>query len=663
MHLLLSLAHLAFQTALVLASSALLYRRWLIGMKVDWEARLAWLGLCSLTQVVVAGLALGYAGRLTPRNLVLFHLVTVAAVCATTWQKEANLPRTQARRVEAWRDGWAAWNRMEKVLGGVLLFWLGLFLVTAVLAEPQVHDSLSYRLSRVGYWLQEHSLRHFATNEARQNYTPVNADLVMLWLTAPFDRGFPLVSLAQFFGGVLLMLAVWGLGRQLELDRLARLGSLLVLVGMPNVASQFTTSQTDLLTGGWLVSGLFFLLMGFKNRVFALPAWLGIGLAVGAKPTVCFWIPGLAVLGLIWYKACRPATSLMRQHLVAALLSLTLLGMPRYLENDIDYRNPFGAEAELALHGVAGSSGNRLYQGTLNCYSFFIQLFEPVSNPSFLGPLLHRVWVRLINALPEQDEFSVKLYPRREAMLLAGGSTVKNADTLSCGVMGGLLALFGALAGLLHGLRCQTQAARLWMGISASLLLFFPVFSALFLWWPALFRYFCLLAGFMALTASFGIVTLFKRSSMIVWGMLAVFAVCSLLEMYFNTFNAGFHTMRPAVVQMFDYQKDLLAEQAAIVDGVPDNARVAVLLPWNSVLAGFFRNGKNVRVYFMETETLKRFPSAEALLQERGFDVLISRPLPSQSLGANVLVRHIAKEESDQSPGLVIYTLNKVTVE
>ena len=99
-----------------------------------------------------------------------------------------------------------------------------LFALTGTLGEHLIHDALSYRLSRIGYWLQEGCIRHFPTNEPRQTYSPVNADLVMLWLTHPFPTGFPLVTLAQAWGGGLLLLSAWSVAGAAGLGRASRFG-------------------------------------------------------------------------------------------------------------------------------------------------------------------------------------------------------------------------------------------------------------------------------------------------------------------------------------------------------------------------------------------------------------------------------------------------------
>jgi hypothetical protein len=97
---------------------------------------------------------------------------------------------------------------------------------------------------------QEGSLRHFPTNEPRHSYMPINVDLVMLWFTHPFSAGFPFTTLAQVWGAGLLLLSTWSLASAAGLCRRGRLGALALVLGMPSVLVQVTTTQSDLLTAG-----------------------------------------------------------------------------------------------------------------------------------------------------------------------------------------------------------------------------------------------------------------------------------------------------------------------------------------------------------------------------------------------------------------------------
>jgi len=650
--MILSGAHLVFDLGLVLSASWLLYWRLFAAVGLPLTSRLLAIALLALGQVVAVGLALGYLGWLTASSLTGAHLLTLMALLATTPAR----PPLRGVAAETWRGlrrSLAGWTVLEKLLGGLLLVLLALLVVPAVWGEPRVHDSLSYRLSRIGYWLQEQSITYFRTNEDRQNYTPINADLVMLWLVAHFRQGYLLAALAQFSGGILLLLAVWDLGSELELPRPARLGSLFVLLAMPNVAAQFTTTHTDLLTTGLLTSGVRFLLRAAREPRFAWPGWLGVGLAVGAKPTVFFWMPGLLVLGLLWAGVRQPSVDVLKKHLLPAALCVILLGLPRYIENAVHYQNLLGSPRAMALN-AGERRGTWLQRGALNGYSFFIQLLEPASNPFVLQPLLEPAWRRLVNTLPEEDDFAVQFYPRRQSLLLYGGLGLKNADTLSCGAIAGLLSTFGLAASLWGGRRRHDAGARLWLGVGAAVLLFFVAFSVLFLWWPCHFRYFCLPAGFMALLAAFGIHRAGGQVEDWVWPLVAIAAALGLLEMIGGTFNAGFRTIQPAQ-PLYDWEADLLAEKRAITQVGSAPHRVGVLLPWNSVLAGFFRVGVHARICFLETDVLKSSPTAEEVLRETRLDALITRPGFFANTGGAIVTP--VSFVSNDAPRLLIYRL------
>ena len=648
------MAILLIQAVMALAASYLLVRCCLGRLKMDPEAQLMALGLFIVAQIVGAGLVLGYSRILTVDNLLWFHLV-VLALAGILARKQGLLQWPSiSNGFQRMRNHLKLWTRLELAGGALVLVLLGLLFVPAAIAEPQVHDCLSYRLSRVGYWLQEQNLFHFPTNEQRQNYTPFNVDLLMLWLTAPFKQGFPLVSLAQFGGGVLLLLATWGLGRQLGLNRPARLGTWLVILGMPNVAAEFTTSQTDLATGGLLTSGLYFFLLGFRERQFAWPAWLGIGLALGAKGTVLYWGPGLVVLTGMWFWARRPAWAVVRAHLLPALVCLTLMGLPRYIENQINYKNPFAPENEVHLLTL-NNKGGWLGKMSLNSFTYFIETFEPDSNPIFMKPLVQPVWKWLMTFLPPKDDYGESSYPRRESMLMLDKEPYKNADIVSFGVLACGLLLLGAAAVAWNLWRQNNETARLRFGVAICTLLFFPVFTVYFIWWPSNFRYFCLLAGLMALTAAFGVETFFPGTRVWIWLAVAVATVFNLADVNFNTFNAGYRTMQADYQTIYKYQNQMIAERKLIQEIVPDGSRVGVALSWNSILAGFFRNGRTTRVYFLPAERAQQLRTPEKIMRVNQWDALVTSPGIFPKAGSNVIRQPILLG-NNKVPYLMLYS-------
>jgi hypothetical protein len=585
---------------------------------------LATLLLVGVAQIVAAGLALGYAGRLSTRNILLLHVaVALAASRLPLPSGKAEAASLRSLLRAAWQ-GFGAWTRTEKALGAGLLGILAVTAVTGLLAEPLTHDALSYRLSRIAYWLQEGSIRHFSTNEIRQNLMPVNGDLVMLWLTHPFRIGFPLVSLSQSAGGILVILGVWLLGGLVGSSRMGRLTAAYLVLGMPNVFVQLMTSQNDLLHAGLVGAGLALFLRGIAGAGLAVPAWLGFALGMGSKGTVFYWAPGLALIALVAVLVLRPSRRLLLKHAAAAALLVPLFGLPRYVENFARYGDAFGPPEMYALaHGASSDAAERAW---LNLRSYAAQSIEPASNPPGVSSLLRRPWSVMVDSLPERDAHAVSAYPRRKNLRLYSEQPLRNADVVSSGLLAPILGALSATLALLRLRRRETRRdAALLLAMGASTLLFALVFSAWFVWWPVNFRYFTLVAPPLAIAGASAVEWIARRAGPVAWLVPLGWAATLLPTLYLGTANSGLRAVAPAP-GVFPFYGQHVGQRDMLLRIVPDRSVVGVALPFNTVLGGFFRVGRSVRIVFLSPQVVAAQPTAEDALSAYGLFALVTPP-------------------------------------
>ena len=284
---------------------------WLAWLRVRMVARdgsglekaLAW-GLTALLLIAGAGVLLGVFRGLGLAGFLAKHgaFAVLVHVLRRRQQPEDFAAARQFPR-ELWQDLAATPAERAAALG--LAVVAVAFLVLASTAQPVVFDALTYRLSRVGHWLQEGRIGAIATDDARLNYMPVAPDLIMAWLMTATTAGFPLVAVAQTLGGLLALGATAGLARLTGLGRLPALGAAALLLGLPNVAPQFTSAYTDLFKAGVLAAGYVLWLSALRR---GRGSWLGgaaAGLALGAKGTVVYFAPGL-VLATAWFRLAPP---------------------------------------------------------------------------------------------------------------------------------------------------------------------------------------------------------------------------------------------------------------------------------------------------------------------------------------------------------------------
>jgi hypothetical protein len=557
-------------------------------------------------QIIIAGLTLGYTGCFSAFSSLLLHGISALAA----WRF---LP--PAKRFEFPRD----LSPVEKLTLSVIGALSSLYLVTALLGQPLIHDGLTYRLSRIGHWLQDGSIWQFPTNELRQSYHPFNVDLVMMWLIAPFKHGYQPSQLAQTYGGCLLAVATAGIARECGFSRAHCLIASALLFGMPNVCVQWSTTHSDLLTAGFLWSGLYFLIRS-PDRPLLIPlAWAGVAMAIGAKGTVFYLMIGLAAAIPCLPSTLRIVARDWRRHALAGFLALGLLAAPRYLENLVEYGNPFAPESAFSMNHGSSDEKNLFRKTGLNLLSYLSETLEPASNPPLLRQIANPAWETLVSRAKEPDSYSNTIFPRHSYLREFGAAARPTADTVSSGITIPLLALLGAFV-LIRQKRDAPWRLRLALVVCCAV--FLLAFSALFLWWPTSFRYFTLIAPPLVILASNPL----RRITPIRAGLILSFTLLAALDIYPRATNSGLAQFKPSAEEL-PYALDG-ENQADIVNKlVPPGGTLAVILPWNQPLAGFYRQTNSVRVELVREQDLQQLPDAD-YLRQKGWSLLVSPPLP-----------------------------------
>lgn len=619
------------------AFAILLAQAWLVAAsarKLEWRvtrgdasrvARLLAFQVLAAAQVVAVGLVLGYTGRLFTAAILAAHAVIFLSVWLAT--RAGAPPETVRSALGSLARAIRAWPSRERWLALGIASVVALLVATGTLAEHVTHDALSYRLSRIGYWLQEASIRHFATNEARQSYQPMNADLLMLWLTHPFRTGYPLATLAQSWGGVLVLLSAFGVAGELGLSRPARLGAIALVLGMPAVLLQFTTSQNDLVTAGLVSTTVCLGLASLRDPRLALPAWLALALALGAKGTVFYTAPGLVALAVVMAAAAGFDRRSLARHAVCATACVALLASPRYLENLLAWGDPF-APPELYADHVGSTAASGLgAKAALNLTTYAAQALDPKANAAVLAPLLAPAFHALVAALPEGDAFAIHAYPRRSSLLFFSGQPLHNADTASLGIVTPLLALAGAWIAIVRVLRRRGPPDVLAPGLAVFAALFFLCLAAFFVWWPTNVRFFSLVAVPVATLAALALETLRGRTRLVAWVSAVALGAAIAFEVFTGSINGGWRALPRTARPGLPWWGDHRAERG-VVGSLAPGTRLGVLLPGNTVLAGLFRSESAVRVSFVTEASAEQAGTAAEVMRRHRLDALLARPAP-----------------------------------
>ncbi len=622
-----SVLHLLLNIVLLAGASHVLTRWAVRGRRCDVLRYGSVFGLIAVTVITVPCVLLGYAGLLSKYSLT----VAVALVWATGYYSgrrwgflEPGFLAGLFVEVLAYLRGL---KRIYRLLLLVLLLPLGLLFFEAAVTPPMDFDSHGYRLSRIGLWLQEGALWQLPTTDPRMNYSAINGDLVMLWLTAPFEVGYPLAKLAQYFGGLYLMVVCAAFARALGVRRRLLLLVPFLLLSGPVVYAQMATTQVDLFVGVMLASGLFFLMQSLRGRESPWLAWLGIAQAVAVKGTLFYMGPGLAAMGLLWLWLFRPGWRHLKAQAIAASVCLLVVASPRYLENQFQYGNPFASSGHLKkLHrtddsALGGFSSEKL---TLNLSTYFAQNFVRDFNPPVLAEVLLPLSNLLIDAQPSALDEHVLNTARGPYLRYTNIGKYEHPHALTGSL--GLLLPGLAFAGIVwSGIRYRRR--RLVTGVVLTLafagLTFVLLLSGFYIWTPYKFRYFMLLLPALVLPALLLLQWSGSRVRRVLFWGVVVLSLASVGKTFFTSSLGGWHAL------MQDYRlmlpiKIIEGRRGMLEEEVVPGSRIAVSQSYYGFLSPFFRTGKELDTVLVPRDELRQLGSPSAVLAKYDADYLFT---------------------------------------
>lgn len=486
-----------------------LHRRGLV------EASLGWL-LLALAWIAGSGVLLGLGGRLGRTGFFFTHAVGLTALLV--WRRSW---RRDGRHWLDWLTAWGRWLRggtgEGRLAGGLILVML-LLAVLAAQVEPIVFDALTYRLSRIGAWLQDGVIRHFATDDPRLNYMPVAPDVVIAWLLGATRAGFYLAPWSQLAGGLLLLGATFGLARTAGLARLNALGAVALVLGMANVAAQFTTVQSDLFTAGVFAAGY---LLWHRALVRDEGSWIagvGVALAFGSKGTMFYLAPGAAlwVGWLVWqhrdkWGALVPTAAGLG---VAALI----LVVPGYWRNQATYGSLFGPRDAVVLHhGEFASPAHYAGKAARNLGTSAVQLLEPTAQPFWLQDVSRAAGGTLAGRMSADADAYVFIGQSRRAQLERVMQLAEpDADVATCGIISMVLFLGGLLLAAVARKREGAAQVLVW---GAGVLVYLLVQHALVQWHHWAFRFMVLAAPWVGVAGAWGLGGLPRKLRLAAWAV------------------------------------------------------------------------------------------------------------------------------------------------
>jgi hypothetical protein len=479
------------------------------------EAGLAW--CWSLVALVAgAGVILGMTGGFGPLGFLAFHAAALAVLLlARRRHLDSGLGELRTDGREA-REFFNSPGR-ARVLGLGLVVSLALLAIIAASAQPAVLDALTYHLPRIGHWLQDGRIRMLDTSDARLNFVAVLPDIVMAWFVGATREGFRLAVVPQALGGIMAVGATVGMARQSGLGRATSILAGFLLLGMANVVVQFTAAQTDLFTTGVFAVSFYLWVAALRRGEASVLAALGAGLALGSKGTLFYLAPSAVLWVALLAQRYPLPWPQWRTTLIAAVLGIALFALPAFVRNWQAYGSALGPTEWVKRHhqGFDSLSG-QLHKLELNLASGLAQNFDPQSQPWGLRSLSRDAGLAIVRELPPDDRYTLHDLDRRSVLEDILQRDEPDADATSFGTLTLLLFGGGSFFALARWWSGRRSVALVWSTGVVVFLLFFYVMQQ---WHPFGFRYFVLVAPWVAIVSAWGIEQLSRRSRIAVWAV------------------------------------------------------------------------------------------------------------------------------------------------
>jgi len=171
--------------------------------------------------------------------------------------------------------------------------------VIALVAPPNNLDSMTYHMSRVVHWIQNHSVAHYPTHMSRQLYMNPWAEFAVAHFQI-LSGGDRFANLLQWFSMIGSILGVTLIAKQLGAKTEGQIFAAVVTATIPMGILQASSTKNDYVVSFWLVCFVYYVLLLLRektNWTNVFSAGASLGLAILTKGTAYIF----AFPFLLWF--------------------------------------------------------------------------------------------------------------------------------------------------------------------------------------------------------------------------------------------------------------------------------------------------------------------------------------------------------------------------
>lgn len=183
--------------------------------------------------------------------------------------------------------------------GGFMLFAIMVILIftQGVLYPPNNWDSLTYHLPRIMYWLSNQNTDFFPTHVLRNLYQPPFTEYFIMHVNVVNGNDY-LANSIQLFFLVLTALSAWLVLDCFKVTRLIKIICAILIVSIPSVELQASTTKNDIVCAFFVVTGIYFCINAYRSVNVVNYFFLGltVGLGILTKGTSYIFMAPILVM-------------------------------------------------------------------------------------------------------------------------------------------------------------------------------------------------------------------------------------------------------------------------------------------------------------------------------------------------------------------------------
>lgn len=349
------------------------------------------------------------------------------------------------------------------------LFMCFVSLVLEIILPSIDAASIFYHVVRALFWIENGNLGHFIAADSRLLDFPINSEILYTWvlLFVKKDVGLSFFSLA---GYVLFITSLFGLLSQFNFSIRRKLWIILIVSCFPSVITYISSTETNIIIAGLIVSCLYLYLNFIKkgNFVSIFMSALALALAVGTKTSAILCIPAIITwFGFVGVIYKKNVLKLMGVFTAFFTINFVLFASYNYILNYFDYGHFISSQSMTYAH--QNLNGIKGFWFNLINYFFMMFKFPMVENVYPLSDNLININISLLKFLGIPPGFGV--YSNES------GGKIIDASRSGLGLLGILVFLPCVVISFLRLFRKQKINHRLINSFSVIFLISFLLMS------------------------------------------------------------------------------------------------------------------------------------------------------------------------------------------